>query len=235
MKKLLLSLGLLLFLSLSLAGCNDDDAKAQGDDEIGQDLLIDVISGAVLENPEGDDFILELEVSPITIFIDERPGNNSGSINTEDFLENFNEIIGDVPPNAILTYRAEDGTAIAVAVKLNSVVFDTLESVAEFLVTPLDQITNLSPPGTSVELKNIDDVESLFAPALLFIDSITCSSCAGDGTPTPTPIPTPTATPTPCGDSLSTSCNGFCPPGEQCATLNTPSGELLCECLNVAP
>jgi len=173
MKKLLFSLGLLLFLSLSLAGCNDDnDAKAQGDDEIGQDLLIDVISGAVLENPEGDGFILELEVSPITVFIDERPGNNSGSINTEDFLENFNEIIGDVPPNAILTYRAEDGTAVAVAVKLNSVVFDASESVAEFLVTPLDMISNLSSPGTSVELKNIEDVESPFARALLFIDSI---------------------------------------------------------------
>jgi len=180
MKKLLLSLGLLLFLSLSLAGCNDDAAKAQGDDEIGQDLLIDVISGAVLENPEGDGFILELEVSPITVFIDERPGNNSGSINTEDFLENFNEIIGDVPPNAILTYRAEDGTAVAVAVKLNSVVFDASESVAEFLVTPLDMISNLSPLGTSVELKNIDEVESPFFQALLFIDGLQSDACGGD-------------------------------------------------------
>jgi len=33
MKKLLLSLGLLLFLSLSLTGCNDDNANAQGDVE----------------------------------------------------------------------------------------------------------------------------------------------------------------------------------------------------------
>jgi len=31
MKKLLLSMGLLLFLSLSLTGCNDENAKAQGD------------------------------------------------------------------------------------------------------------------------------------------------------------------------------------------------------------
>jgi len=172
MKKLLLSLGLLLSLSLSLAGCNDDNAKAQGDAEIGQDFLIDVISGAVLENPEGDGFILELEVSPNTVFIQERPGTGSGSINTEDFLENFNEIIGEVPPNAILTQRAEDGTAVAVAVKLNSVAFDASLSVAEFLVTPLNQIPNLSPPGTSVGLINIDDVEAPFARALLFIDSI---------------------------------------------------------------
>jgi len=60
MKKLLLSLGLLLFLSLSLTGCNDDNVKAQGDDDLEVDFLIDVISGAVLENTEGDVFILEL-------------------------------------------------------------------------------------------------------------------------------------------------------------------------------
>lgn len=180
MKKLLSSLGLLLFLSLSLAGCNDDNAKAQGDAVIEQDFLIDVISGAVLEKPEGEAFILELEVSPIIVFIEERPGDGSGSINTKHFLENFNEIIDDVPPNAILSFRAEDGTSVAVAVKLNSVEFDATESVAEFLITPLDQITNLSPLGTSVELKNIDEVESPFFQALLFIDGLQSDASGGD-------------------------------------------------------
>ena len=180
MKKLLLSLGLLLFLSLSLTGCNDDNAKAQGDDDLEVDVLIDVISGEVLENPEGDGFILVLEVSSNTVFIQERPGNGSGSINTEGFLEKFNEIIGEVPPNAILSFRDEDGTAVAVAVKLISVVFDASESVAEFLVTPLDQITNLSPLGTSVELKNIDKVEAPFLQALLFIDAIQSDADGGD-------------------------------------------------------
>ena len=53
-------------LSLSFAGRNDNDAKAQGDDEEVADLdfLIDVISREVLENPEGDGFTLKLEVSP---------------------------------------------------------------------------------------------------------------------------------------------------------------------------
>jgi len=41
MKKLLLSLGLLLSLSLSLVGCNDDGAKAQGDDDLELDFLED--------------------------------------------------------------------------------------------------------------------------------------------------------------------------------------------------
>lgn len=171
MKKLLLSLGLLLFLSLSLTGCNDENANAQGDAGVELDFLIDVISGAVLENPEGEVFILELEVSPIMVFIEESPGNRSGSINTEVYLENFNEIIGDVPPNAILTYRAEDGTTVAVAVKLNSVMFDTSESVAEFFVTPLDQITNLSPPGTVVDLINVEMIDFPFGQARLFIDA----------------------------------------------------------------
>ena len=176
MRKLLLSLVLLLSLSLSLAGCNDDDAKAQGDNEVGKDFLIDVISGVVIENPDSNGFILELIVSPITVFIEERPGNNSGSINTEDFFENFSGIIGEEQPNAILTHRAEDGTAVAVAVKLNSVIFDDSESVAEFLVTPLDQIPNLNPPGTAVDLINVDMIESTFGQALLFIDATTVNT-----------------------------------------------------------
>jgi len=171
MKKLLLSLGLLLFLSLSLTGCNDDNANAQGDGEDELDFLVDVISGSVLENPEGDGFILDLEVSPITVFIAERPSNNSGTLTTEVFLESFNEIFGDVPPNAILTFRDEEGTAVAVAVKLNSVVFDAEESVVEFLVTQLDEITDSTPPGTAVELKSLNDVPSPFGPASLFVDA----------------------------------------------------------------
>jgi len=162
MKKLLLSLGLLLFLSLSLTGCNDDDdnAKAQGEvegDEGGEvelDFLIDVISGEIRLNTEGDGFILKLEVSPITVFIEEHPGDNSGLINTEDFLENFNEIIGDVPPNAILTFHTTPFSQTftpfrdAFPMKLKSVVFDKAHSVAEFLVTPLNRVSGflVEPP-----------------------------------------------------------------------------------------
>ena len=171
MKKLLISLGLLLSLSLSLAGCNDDNAKAQGDDDLEVDVLIDVISGAVQETPEDDRFILQLEVAPFAVFIEEKPGDGSGSINTEDFLEEFNEIIADVPLNAILTNRAEDGTPSAVPVKLNSVVFDTSRSVAEFLITPLENITNLPSPDTSW-VASVEDVDSTFGPAFLFIDSL---------------------------------------------------------------
>jgi len=170
MKKLLLSLGLLLFLSLSLTGCNDDNANAQGDVEIELDFLIDVISGAVLENPEGDGFILELEVSPITVFIAERPSNDSGTITTEFFLEEFDEIISDDPPNAILTFRDEEGLAVAVTVKLNSVVFDAEESVAEFLVIQLDEITDTNPPGTAVEHNSLIDIPPNLGQAILFID-----------------------------------------------------------------
>jgi len=172
MKKLLLSLGLLLFLSLSLTGCNDDNANAQGTEDPTFDFLIDVISGEVLENPEGDGFILELEVSPIAVFIAVRPSLNSGIITVEDFLEDFNAIFGDVPPNAILTFRDEDGTAVALAVRLNSVEFDAALSVARFLVTQLDRTTELSPPGTAVELSSLTDVQEAIGPASLFIDSV---------------------------------------------------------------
>jgi hypothetical protein len=169
---LCVSILVFLILSLSLTGCNDDNVKAQDVPEAELDFLIDVISGAVLENPEGDGFILELEVSPITVFIVERPSNNSGTMTTEFFLEEFDEIFSDVPPNAILTHRAEDGIAVAVAVKLNSVVFDASESVAEFLATPLDEITDLNPPGTSLALTSLSDIPTPFGMASLFVDSV---------------------------------------------------------------
>jgi len=133
--------------------------------------LIDVISGAVLENPEGDGFILELEVSPITVFIAESPGIDSGTITTEAFLENFIEIFGDDPPNAILTFRDGDGIAVAVAVRLNSVVFDAEESVAQFFVTQLDEITDSTLPGMAVDLMSLTTAPAAFANSFLYIDS----------------------------------------------------------------
>jgi len=177
MKKLLLSLGLLLFLSLSLTGCNDDNAKAQGDVEDELDFLIDVISGSVLEDPEGDSFILELEVSPTLVFIAERPSVDSGTLTTGFFLEEFDEIFSDDPPNAILTFRDEEGLAVAVPVKLNSVVFDRELSVAEFRVTPLVEFTGENPIGTSVELNGLTDIPPEFGRAFLFIDSVSSFLC----------------------------------------------------------
>ena len=168
MKKLLLSLGLLLALSLSLTGCNNDNAKAQGEADVEVDFLVDVISGEVLENPDGDGFILKLEVSPNTVFIEERPGLNSGTINTEDFLINFHEIFGGVPPNAILTFRDDDEMAVAVTVVLNGVVFDTAQAVASFLITPMDQSTGSSPPAGAVELVRIADVRTRL-PRLVYL------------------------------------------------------------------
>ena len=170
--KCLLFVLLFGFISLgAIGGCNNDNAKAQGDADVEVDFLVDVISGEVLENPDGDGFILKLEVSPNTVFIEESPGINSGTINTEDFLKDFLEIFGDVHPNSILTFRDDDEIAVAVPVKLNSVVFDTAQAVAEFLVTPLDQSTDSSPPDTAVILKRLTDVQSPFGQASLYIDS----------------------------------------------------------------
>ena len=161
------------FISLgAIGGCNDNNAKAQADGNGAPELdfLIDIISGEVAETPEG--LILELEVSPIAVFIEEKPGNNSGSMSTEAYLRFFNEVIGDDPPNAILTIRAEDGTAVAVPVKLISVEFDVEESVASFLIEPMDIIDSMTFE-TSVKLKNIEDIDSPFSTALLFIDALT--------------------------------------------------------------
>ena len=168
MKKLLL-LVLLLSLSLPLAGCDNDNANAQGDN-IQADLLVDIVSGSVSENPEGEGFILEVEVSPVTVFIEDRPGLRSGAITTEAILENFNSVFNEGPPNAIFSL-VEGEVRVAVPVTLISADFDAAESTAEFLVTPMDEAATVnSPPGTSLELTDISDLASPFGQALLFID-----------------------------------------------------------------
>lgn len=170
MKKLLLSLGVLLSLSLSLAGCNDDNAKSQGDDGSEPDFLVDVISGEVLENPEGDGVILELELSPKTVFIVARPSLDSGTINTEDFLEKILDVIlGIVPLNAVLILTDEDGIAEAVPLVLNGGEFDRATVGTQFDVTPLDPDTNSGQPTNAAEGSPLPSGQTTFGQALLFI------------------------------------------------------------------
>ena len=168
MKKFILFLGFILFLSLSFTGCNDENANAQEDEDSSADVIIAANSGEILENPDGEGFILLLEVSPITVVMEESPGNQVASVLTEFFLESFNEIFGGVSPNAILSFNSEDGTSVALALKLQSVIYDPTVDVAEFLVTPLE---NVDDPGNALPLELIDVVESTIPQAILFIDS----------------------------------------------------------------
>ena len=168
MNKFILCLGFILCLSLSLTGCNDENANAQEDEDSSADVIIAANSGEILENPDGEGFILELEVSPNTVVMEESPGNQVGSVLTEFFLENFDEIFGGELPNAILSFNSEDGTAVALALKLQSVIYDPAVDVAEFQVTPLE---NVDDHGNALPLELVDVVESTIPQAVLFIDS----------------------------------------------------------------
>ena len=175
----------------AIGGCNDNNATGQGGEELQVDFLVDILTGEVAENPDGEGFILELEVLPITVFIEERPGNTSGVINTQDFLEGFNESAGAVPPNAILALTQGEST-VAVSVALNNAQFDATESVARFVVTPLDTVTDPGPMGISAELIDIEDLESPIGRALLFIDKFKISIDGPKIPPVLTPDPGPT-------------------------------------------
>jgi len=177
MKKLLLSLGLLLFLSLSLTGCNDDNAKAQVEEETKQDFLADIISGEITANEEAKGFTLELEVSPNVIFIDELPAKGSGVISARLFFDAL-EIV--VPLNGILTFRAEDGSSNAYTIEILSSDYNHVTGKVIISIIQLDQDPESSQD--SIELKDLSELETVFGLAFLFIDSI--SLCPAGTTPT---------------------------------------------------
>lgn len=183
MKKLLLPTALFISLSLSFSGCSDDDARAQVGEDPELDFLLDITSGEILDDPDGEGLILEVAVSPLTVFLVESPGNGSGAISTEGFLETFSVIFGDELPNAILTIRNQDGVAKAVPVNLTSVVFDAQRQTARFLVAPLEVLTGADLPDAPIELTNIADIQSPFGDAALFIDAVQIDQCAAKCAP----------------------------------------------------
>lgn len=186
---------LLGFISLgAMGGCNNNNATAQGDDEIQVDFLVDLVSGSVEENPDGEGFILGLEVSPITVFIEERPGFRSGISDSRLFFLNFDERTGGESVNAILAIT-EGGSTTAAAVTLNSVQFDSVELTAEIAVTPMDIVTDPSPMGISAELVEVQDLDSSFGRALLFIDATKVTLPFPNRTPPPPMCDAPTLHP----------------------------------------
>jgi len=177
MNNLIISFGLLLLLSFSLSGCNDNGANAQVEEETKQDFLADIISGEINANEEAKGFTLELEVSPNVIFIDELPAKGSGVISARLFFDALEFV---VPLNGILTFRAEDGSSNAYTIEILSSDYNHVTGKAIISISQLDQ--NPESSQDSIELKDLSELETVFGLAFLFIDST--SLCPAGSTPT---------------------------------------------------
>jgi len=177
MNNLIISFGLLLLLSFSLSGCNDNGANAQVEEETKQDFLADIISGEINANEEAKGFTLELEVSPNVIFIDELPAKGSGVISARLFFDALEFV---VPLNGILTFRAEDGSSNAYTIEILSSDYNHVTGKVIISISQLDQDPESSQD--SIELKDLSELETVFGLAFLFIDSF--SLCPAGSTPT---------------------------------------------------
>lgn len=167
-KTFLYGITLLFLFSLALIGC-DNDATGQ-DGSIRVDFMQNVTSGSVFANTEGSGFVLQLEVSPHTSFIAENPGFEAGIINTDNFFILYSDIFGDSSPNSILALR-ENGTAISVPIALSNPEYNSTTGTIEFIATPVDQTQTPNFSTMSVQSIPINELESSFGPAFLFIDS----------------------------------------------------------------
>ena len=115
----------------------------------------DIISGTVSEDPDSDNLILELEVAPNTVFLDESPGLEVGSITTQTFISGLANSLNEIKPNTILNIRQEDGTLVSVPIEINNSEIDTNTGIVQYEISALEITTEVNP-GPSVDVKSID-------------------------------------------------------------------------------
>ena len=207
--KILLSLmAFLLLASISFVGC---DNNATGQDESDRvDFIQNVISGSLVASTQQGDFVLQVELSPITTYFTENPGFEAGIISTEIFFEMFTDIFSGKSPNSVLVLR-DNGSAQSVPVSLSNPSYNPQTGVAVFTATSLE----FTPVSMSLDQPllaiSIDDLESPFEEAFLFFDSGSIGFAGGE-----------------CGDGAGM----VCPiggPGEGSPCINTgPSGPECC-------
>ncbi|MEM7008267.1 MAG: hypothetical protein AAF462_03955 [Thermodesulfobacteriota bacterium] len=166
--KTLLILVLLFFAAGSLISC-DNDATGQDQSE-DVDFIQNIVSGSVIASTQEGQFIIQLELSPVTTFFAENPGFEAGVVNTTNFFVFYDEIFTNFNPNSVLALR-ENGTAITVPVSLSNPEYDPQTGVVEYTATSLDFTPVTTFSGDSIVSRSIADLDSPFGPAFLFIDS----------------------------------------------------------------
>ena len=177
-KKIILLLLVLPFFAFIESGC-DENSNAQQEAEEAETLSVDflqnIISGSVKEKISQNEYMLELELSPNTIFTADLPRRTAGSIATEKFYDNFNINFPEEFPNAILSLN-EDGIPSSLPFEMKNPSFNPQTGVLEVIVSPLEITADAG--NAAVDLLNIEDIISPFGKSSLFIDDAT-NTCQG--------------------------------------------------------
>ena len=179
-KTLLSILALLLLGSLAFTSCDNNATGQDGDQDV--DFIQNVVSGSVIGTTEDGDLILQLELSPITTFFAENPGFEAGIINTDNFFVLFDEIFSSFSPNSVLALR-ENGSAVSIPISLSEPDYDPETGVVEYIAKSLEFTPTTTFMGDSIVSRSIEDLDSPFGPAFLFIDSgsLNFGGACGDG------------------------------------------------------
>ncbi len=178
MKKILPFLLFLPLIAFINSGCDNESnaqQKVEETEALAVDFLQNIISGSVGEKISENEYMLELELSPNTIFSADLPRKTAGRIPTEFFYDNFDINFPGVFPNAILSINEGD-TPTAVPFEMKSPVFNPLTGVLEVIISPLE--TTSGAGESPVNLIEIEAIVSPFGQSSLFIDDAT-NTCAG--------------------------------------------------------
>lgn len=178
MKKILPFLLFLPLIAFINSGCDNESNAQQKVEEtkaLAVDFLQNIISGSVGEKISENEYMLELKLSPNTVFAADEPRRTAGSITTEFFYDNFDINFPESFPNAILSINEGD-TPTAVPFEMKSPVFNPLTGVLEVIISPLE--TTSDAGESPINLIEIETIVSPFGQSSLFIDDAT-NTCQG--------------------------------------------------------
>jgi len=179
MKKLTILLFLMLpLVAFTISGC-DNESNAQDTIEevevLAVDFLQNIISGSIGEKTSENEYPVELELSPNTIYTSDIPRRTAGSITTESFYNNFNLNFPELFPNAILSLN--DGDVVtAITFEMKNPVYDPISGIVELTIATLNIDTDAGEE--SINLIEIEDIISPFGQSSLFIDDAS-NTCQG--------------------------------------------------------
>ncbi len=172
---LLLVLPFVAFISSSCDNESNAEQIFEDNDTLAVDFLQNIISGTIGEKISQNEYVIEFELSPNTIYTSDIPRRTAGSITTESFYNNFNLNFPESFPNAILSMNQGD-VVTAIPFEMKNPVFDPLTGILELTISPL--ITNNDTGESSINLIQIDDITSPFGQSSLFIDDAS-NTCQG--------------------------------------------------------
>lgn len=191
-KKILSNVILLILLSVSFIGCDEESNSARsGELSTPSFLFVQNSESGTLEAIEGQDEKLLLtlnNLSPDTVYFTDIPERTAGQQPTPEIINNFLSDLS-TPPRAALQIRNEDGSVDVVALSLLSAEFDPNDQSVKYEATiSSDNLEFYFNPNNNQPISGEPVLDSgglvpmSFGSSSLFIDNTTAvtppnSSC----------------------------------------------------------